>query len=115
MQVHLAADAAGQERGLPAIFAVAHDGMADRGHVHAQLVGAAGQRLELDPGGLVARAVDDAIFRAGGLALGIGHHLLAPGAGLFRQRKVDGAGRNVGHARHQRPVDLLGAAAGKAL
>ena len=32
--------------------------MADRRHVRAQLVRAAGQRLQLDPGGAVAGAVD---------------------------------------------------------
>ena len=42
----------------PAIFGVADDRMADRRHVRAQLVRAAGQRLELDPGGAVAGAVD---------------------------------------------------------
>ena len=58
MKVELAADPAGQERLGPAIFGVADDRMADRRHVRAQLVGAAGQRLQLDPGGAVAGAVD---------------------------------------------------------
>jgi hypothetical protein len=58
VEVHLAADRAGQERLLPAVLAVADDRVADRRHVDAQLVGAAGQRLQLDPGGAVAGAVD---------------------------------------------------------
>ena len=44
MEVHLAADPAGQERRRAAIFAVADDRMADRRHVDAQLVRAAGIR-----------------------------------------------------------------------
>ena len=58
VEVKLAADPAGQERFGPAIFGVADDRMADRRHVRAQLVRAAGQRLQLDPGGAVAGAVD---------------------------------------------------------
>ena len=38
VEVHLAADAASQERFGAAILAIAHDRMADRGHVHAELV-----------------------------------------------------------------------------
>src|SRR6185369_4627970 len=85
MKVHLAADRAGEECRLAAVFAVAHDGVADRRHVDAQLVGAAGQRLEFHPGGAVARAVKHAIAGAGGLALSafVDHHLLAAGARLL--------------------------------
>ena len=39
MEVHLAADPAGQERFLQAIFAVADDRVADRGAMEAELVG----------------------------------------------------------------------------
>ena len=42
VKMHLAADAAGQERFGPAILAIADNRMPDRGHMHAQLVGAAG-------------------------------------------------------------------------
>ena len=66
VKVHLAADAAGQERVLTAIFAVADDRMADRRHVDAQLVRAAGERLEFDPGGTIAGAVDHAVAGPGG-------------------------------------------------
>ena len=67
VEVHLAADPAGQERRRAAIFAVADDRMADRRHVDAQLVGAAGERLQLDPGGAVAGALDHAVAGARGL------------------------------------------------
>ena len=45
VQVHLAADRPGEEGILPTIFSVAHDRMAHRRAVDAQLVGAPGQRL----------------------------------------------------------------------
>ena len=56
MEVHLAADAAGEERLAPAVLAVAHDRVADRRHVRAQLVRAPGERFELHPRGGGCRA-----------------------------------------------------------
>src|SRR5690606_23163216 len=69
VEMHLATDRAGQEGVLSAIFAVAHDRMPDGGHVHAELVGAAGERLQLDPGGTVAGAIDHAVASPGRLAV----------------------------------------------
>ena len=116
VEVHLAADAAGQERQLPAVFAVAHDRMADRRHVHAQLVGAARQRLEFDPCGAVAGTVDHAIFGFGRCAVfDVDVHLFAAAARLLGQRGFDRALALFGHADDQRPVGLLGRAPGKAL
>ena len=42
MQMHLAANTAGKEGVLPAIFSVAHNRVADGRHMRAQLVGASG-------------------------------------------------------------------------
>src|SRR5690606_20752989 len=108
VEMHLATDRAGQEGVLPAIFAVAHDRMPDGGHVHAELVGAAGERLQLDPGGAVAGAIDHPVASLGRLAvLGIDVHLLAARARLLGERRVYRAVIDLGHADHQRPVDLL--------
>ena len=90
VEVKLAADPAGEERLRSAIFGVADDRVAERRHMRAQLVGAAGQRLKLEPGGAVAGAFDQA-------PAGLGRkprflvdvHLFAAGAGLFGQRRVD--------------------------
>src|SRR3546814_6943860 len=64
VEVHLAADAPGEERRLPTIFAVADDRMADRRHMNAQLMRAPGEGLKLDPGGAIARAFDHAVAAA---------------------------------------------------
>src|SRR3546814_6633663 len=53
VEVHLAADAPGEERRLPTIFAVADDRMADRRHMNAQLLPAPGERLKLEAGGAI--------------------------------------------------------------
>ncbi len=116
VEVQLAADPAGQERLGPAIFGVADDRMTDRRHVRAKLVGAAGQRLQLDPGGAVAGAVDDPPARAGRRAiLLVDMHLLAAGAGLLGERGVDQALVERGHADDQRPIDLARGPAGEGL
>ena len=116
MQMHLAADAAGKKRVLPAIFAIAQDRVADRGQMDAQLVGPARQRLQFEPCGLVARPLDHAVACLGGLAaLHVDMHLLAAGARLLGERGVDQTHVLLRHADHQRPVDLLGAAAREAL
>ena len=117
VEMHLAADRASQEGLGSAIFTVADDGMADRRHMHAQLVGAARQRLQLDPGGAVAGAVDNAVAGAGSEAFTalVHHHLLAAAARLLGERQFDQAVVDVGHAGDQRPIDLARRAAGKAL
>ena len=116
VEVELPRDAAGEEGLGAAVFAVAHDGMADGGHVDAELVGAAGQRLQFDPDGAVSGAVDGAVERArGGAVFGlVDHHLLAAAAGLLGEREIDQALRRVGDAGDERPVDLFRAAAGEA-
>ncbi len=118
MEVHLAADPdAGEERVVPAVLAVADDRVADRRHVDAQLVGAAGERLEFDPRGAAAwrgRPRDRRYARAGRL----------PSSTCIFSPPVPGClaigasivpSRGIGHADHQRPVDLLGRAAREAL
>src|SRR5690606_25163287 len=116
VQVDRAADRTGQERVLPTVLAVADDRVADRRHVHAQLMSAAGQRLQLDPGGAVAGAVDHAVAGLRRLAvLHVDVHLLAAGARLLGERRIDRAVVDIGHADHQRPVDLLRRAARETL
>jgi hypothetical protein len=117
MEVELAADRAGQERGLSAILAIAHDRVADGRHVDAQLVGAAGERLKLDPGGAIARTVDHAIAGARGQAVlaFVDHHLFAARARLLGQRQFDHAVADFGNAHDQRPVDLARGAARESL
>jgi hypothetical protein len=58
MQVQLAADAARKEGVGAAIFAVAHNRVANGRHMDAQLVRAACQRLQFDPAAaLPARSI----------------------------------------------------------
>ena len=107
VQMHFAADRARQKRVLAAIFAVADNGVANRGHMHAQLVGAAGIGLQFDPGGGVSGAFDDAITGAGRLAvLFIDMHFLAAAAGLLANGQVDETIGNVRHTDDQRPIHL---------
>src|SRR5690606_11225721 len=114
VEVQLAADRAGQERLLPAIFAVADDRMADGEHVDAKLVGAPGQRLEQDEGGAVAGAVDHAVAgaRAHSRFL-IDMRLLAARARLLGERQVDLSLLDRRHADDDRPVELARGAAGE--
>ena len=91
VEVELAADRPGQEGVGAAIFAVAEDRVADRRHVHAQLVGAPGQRLELEPGGAVAGAFDHPVAgprREAALSL-LDMHLLAARPRLLGERQVN--------------------------
>ena len=114
MQMQLAADAPCQERLLPGIFAVADDRVTDRRQMHAQLMGSAGQRLQLQPGGPIARPFDQAVAAARGEPIGlIDMHLLAAGAGLLRDRQIDRPLAWRGHAHHQRPIDLARRPSGK--
>ncbi len=117
MEVELAADPAGQERLGPAIFGVADDRMADRRHVRAQLVGAAGQRLQLDPGGAVAGAVDHPPAGLGRkpvlLARCASSRRRCPAA--WRAARRSSPSSRVGHADDQRPIDLARGPARKGL
>ena len=117
MEMHLAADAAGEEGVRSAVFAVADDRMTDRCHMHPQLMRAASQRLELDPGGAVARAVDHPVAGARGQTFSalIDHHLLAAAARLLGQRQFDQAVVDIGHAGDQRPIGLACRTTGKTL
>ena len=116
MQMHLAADAPGQKRIGPAIFAIAYNRVANRRHMDTQLVGAPGKGLQFHPCGPVSGAVHHAIAGLGGLATSlIDMHFLAAGARLFGKRCFDHAFLHFGYANHQRPVNLLGRPSGKAL
>src|SRR3546814_9899473 len=77
VQVQLAADRAGQKGGLAAIFAVADDRVADRRHMDAKLMRAAGERLKLDPRRAVAGAFDNPIARFRDQPLVVDVHLFA--------------------------------------
>ncbi len=104
-----------------AIFEVADDRRADRGQVDADLMRAAGQRLDRQPGEFLAGGVDHDIVGdrvLGALARGIdrGHALVAAAravAAFLRQRRLDRAALDTGHALDQRPVDLLRVAGGQ--
>src|SRR3546814_18229331 len=89
VQVHLAADRAGQERALAAIFAVADDRVADLRHMDAQLVGAPGQRLPFDTRRAVSRPFDDAVARLRCEAAVLDLPLLATRSRLLGERQVD--------------------------
>ena len=66
-------------RGLTAIFAIAHDRMADMRHMHAQLVRAPGQRPQRHKGIAPCRMVNPPQF-ADGMLAGIIHlHQLMAG------------------------------------
>ena len=112
MKVKLAADPAGEEGVGPAIFGVADDRVADRRHMGAKLVGAAGQRLQLDPGGAIAGPVDQPVAGLGGKAvLLVDMHFLAARSGLLGERGVDQAFLQRGHADDHRPIDFARGAA----
>ena len=116
VQVHLATDPAGQEGIGPAIFGIADDRMPDRRHVRAKLVGAPGERLELDPRRAIAGNVDGAESGPRGKAiLLVDMHFLAAAAGLLGERGVNLAFLGRGHADHQRPIDFARGAAGEGL
>src|SRR5690606_17372657 len=71
---------------------------------------------QLDPGGAVAGAVDHPVAGSGRLAVfHVDVHLLAAGARLLGERRVDRAVLDVRHADDERPVDLLRRAAREAL
>ena len=114
VEVHLAADSAGQEACLAAIFAVADDRMANGGHMDTQLMRAAGEGLQLDPGSDIARALHNAVAGAGGAAfLFVDVHFFAAGAGLLGNRQLDHAVVDVGDADDDCPVYFARGAAGE--
>jgi hypothetical protein len=110
MQVQLLRHAVGHLGGV-AIFSVADDRMADQRHVRAQLVLAAGDGLQADPGHRRRGLVDDGIVRNRALrpvvvrVVGLVHALFACPAALD-QRLVDLALFGLRHAVDQRPIDL---------
>ncbi len=131
VQVQLAADPAAELRApavaavllaAAAVLAVADDRVADRRHLGAELVGAAGDRLERQPGGAAGGGVDGRIVgdRAlrplgGGDAVeGDDEHLLGLAGGAMPRRLdeagADGAGARARRAGDRGPVDLAGAA-----
>ena len=65
-QMQLGLDAAGQFPVLDLeVFRIPDDRVADMRHVRAQLVRAAGDRLERDPGKLLRRGLDHRVIRHG--------------------------------------------------
>ena len=77
-------------------------------------MGAAGMRLQLDPGRAIARAFDNAVARSRGAAgLFIDAHFFAAGPRLFADRQVDKAVVDRRHTHNQRPINLARGSAGK--
>ena len=76
---------------------------------------AAGQRLQFDPRRTVARAFDDPVARFRRQSLFVDMHLLAARSGLFGERQVDFALRDIGDADDDRPIGLARAAVRKSL
>ena len=92
VQVELAADAARQEGLHPAIFRIADDRVSDRRHMCPQLVGASRERLQFDKRGAIAGAVDHPPASLGRKSVFVvDMHLLAAGAGLLGERRIDNA------------------------
>ncbi len=90
--------------------------MADRSEVHTQLVCTAGQRLQLDPGGALARLVDHAIAGLGRLAVFlVDMHLFAARTRLLRERGIDHSFGDFRYAHDQSPIDLASRSTGKTL
>ncbi|MNN27754.1 hypothetical protein D3C81_1412970 [compost metagenome] len=81
--------------------------VADRQHVHAQLVRAPGDRRQLDPA-VVAAALDDAPERQRMLALLVVHHMAWLGWRVVAQRQVDAAAVQCRLAPAQCGVGLFG-------
>ncbi len=89
--------------------------------MHADLVRAAGQRLDRQPGEFLAGGVDhdeigDGIFRALVRRIDGGHALVAAAramAAFLGKRRLDRAALDLRHALDQRPVDLLRVAGGQ--
>src|SRR5262245_55756319 len=93
------------------VLLVAQNGVADDGHMSAQLMLAAGDRLERKPGDLLPGPVHHGVIGDRGL-----RHLLLAGprfphavslrACSFHQRGIDLALRRLRYALDQRPIDL---------
>src|SRR5438094_1184991 len=92
------------------IFGVADDRMADMRHMRAQLMGAAGHRLEREPGERGPGGVDDGVVgdrvACALLAMaGDPHHRFVL-ALLFGEKGGDAALPRLRHAGRQRPIDF---------
>ena len=114
VEVHLAADGAGQKARLAPIFAVADDRVPDCGHMDAQLVRAASEGLQLDPCRDIARALHDAVAGARRATfLFVDVHFFAASAGLLGNRQLDHAVMDVGDTDDDCPVYFARGAAGE--
>ena len=114
--MHFTAYRACQKCVLAAIFAVADNRVANRCHVHAQLVRPARIGLQLNPSRGVARAFDDAVACPCGLPLFFIHmHFFAATARLFADGQVDETIGNIRYADNQCPIDLTRGAGRKCL
>ena len=82
-------------------------GVPSSGAVDAQLMGAAGERLQGEPARDLAGAGDGPVAGAGRLAVGDALDALAPSARLLGERPVDQAVGDRRPADHQRPVQLV--------
>src|SRR3546814_10066333 len=91
---------------LATIFAVADDRVADRRHMDAKLMRAAGERLKLDPRRAVAGAFDNPIARFRDQPLVVDVHLFAARSGLLGERQVDFALRDVGDRSEEHTSEL---------
>lgn len=110
MEMQLARDFAAGMGGDAAIFAVADDRRADGAGMGANLMRAAGQRHEGDPGEFGRDAGDDRIMRDGILCVFIAafgrRDAFGARPALLGQRQIDRALQRRGRADGQRPVDL---------
>ena len=119
-QMQLVLDAAGQLPVLDVeIFRIADDRIADMRHVRAQLMGAAGDRLERKPGELLRRRLHHRVIGHGvhGVflaVLGDAHEGILLDL-LLGEISRDAALRRLRHADHQRPIDLARRARAKGL
>ena len=97
--------------GLIAVFRITQNRMADRLHVGAQLVGAAGERAQRHPGRLLAGARQGDVFGVGWFGpelLGIGlHDQFAIADALLDQRHLDHALGRPGRTGDDGPIGLL--------
>src|SRR5579864_7306168 len=116
MEMELSADPSSEEGLGPAIFGIADDRVADKGHVRPKLVGPAGKRLQLDPGRAIARSIDEApAGLRGKAALPVEMHFFAARSRLLGKRRVDQALGCIGHPDDERPIDLARGPPGEGL
>src|SRR6185437_14354541 len=95
-------------RGGAPVFAIAEDRRAECEGVYAQLMGAAGHRLERKPGEAIAGARDRTVIRKSAIAfLIIGCDALAAGPALLGEWLIDLAVARLGSANRDRPIDFV--------